>query len=126
MSPDNLTNYVPYNKLIKNTDEFKKLFYSYIQNDLELVQEMGEIIPFEKLLDFLYVFAGRTLKIPETKVMLNCLRDLDVYYSLQEKSNPQEITRLAQKYSVQTEKIKAIEYTIKSFLAIKESLISPE
>ena len=126
MSPDNLTNYVPYNKLIKNTDEFKKLFYSYIQNDLELVQEMGEIIPFEKLLDFLYVFAGRTLKIPETKTKLNCLRDLDVYYSLQEKNTPQEITRLAQKYSVQTEKIKAIEYTIKSFLAIKESLISPE
>jgi len=126
MSPDNLTNYVPYNKLIKNTDEFKQLFYAYVENELELVQELGELIPFEKLLDFLYVFAGRTIKIPETKTMLNCLRDLDVYYSLQEKNTPQEITRLAQKYGVQTEKIKSIEYTIKSFLAIKESLISSE
>lgn len=126
MSPDNLVNYIPYNKLTKNTDEYKELFFTYMSKELDSVVEMGHVIPFDNLVDFLYVFAGKTIKIPEPRVVLNCFRALDIYFSLIEKDNHQEVVRLAQKYSIPTDKVKTIQNNVRLVLEEKNPSIKTE
>lgn len=127
MSADNLTNYIPYDKLIKETDEYKQLFFKYMEKEYDLIHEMGQLINFKELIDFLYVFAGRTIKVPEPKVVLSCLRNLDIYFALKDKEQPSaDITRLSQKYSISTDKVKNIFYVVSSMVELDSMKIFEE
>lgn len=124
MSADNLTNYVPYDKLIKETEEYKQLFFKYMEKEYDLIHEMGQLINFKELIDFLYVFSGRTIKVPDPKVILSCLRNLDIYLSLKDKEQPaQDVNRLAQKYSITADKVKNIFYVVSTMVEIDKMKI---
>lgn len=127
MSADNLVNYIPYDKLIKETDEYKQLFFKYMEKEYELIHEMGQLINFKELMDFLYVFSGRAIKIPDPKVILSCLRNLDIYFTLKDKEQPSaEINRMAQKYSISTDKVKNIFYVVSSMVELDNMKIFEE
>ena len=105
---ENFLNYIPYNKVMNFDKEgYLKDFLVYIATKHSLLPEMAEVIPPEQLFNFLFAFAGQTIHIPEQKVILDAFRDMDIFDSLVINSNFSEVQRLATKYQVSTQTIRA-------------------
>lgn len=106
---ENFLNYIPYTKLTDlNKKDYLKTFLVYIANKHSILPEMAEVLSPEQLFNFLFVFSGQLLIIPDQKAIIEAFRDLDIFNSLVTSSNYSEIQRLADKYQLTTQTIKAI------------------
>ena len=104
-----LSELVPYNNMSqKSAKKVAEDFVKYAGEKYYLIPELAELLNHEQLLNFLYVFAGQSLTIPDQKKILNSFRDLDIYYSICSNPTNTEITRLTIKYDTSFQNIKTI------------------
>jgi hypothetical protein len=107
---ENFLSYIPYNKLVDlDNKEYLEAFIKYVSNKHSLLPEMAGILSPEQLLNFLFIFSGQLLSIPDQKTILATFKDLDIFFSLTTNPTSSEIQRLASKYqtTIQTVKVTA-------------------
>jgi hypothetical protein len=106
---ENLLNYIPYNKLLDlSNDEQFKAFLVYVSGKNSLIPELAKILPPKILLEFLFIFSGQELGIPEKKSVITAFRDIDIYFCLEKTPTIAEMTRLAGKYNTTPQTVKAV------------------
>lgn len=99
---DKLTDLLPYSIAYTKIKEksFQKDFLKYVSAKHSLIPDFVTVIPFNSLLKFLYVFEGKKVLIPNKKLILNAIRNLDIYYSLKKRPTKKEADKILKKYSI--------------------------
>lgn len=69
------------------------------------LRELASILPKEAIFNFLYVFSGQKLIVPDSHVLYNTVRDLHIYNQLKDNNNPNEIANLAAKFKMTTQTV---------------------
>lgn len=105
---ENLLNYIPYSKLANlESKEYLEAFFGYVSHKHSLLPELAEIMPTEQLFKFLFAYAGQTINVPDQKVILGAFRDLDIFKSLTDDPSYTEVSRLADKYQLAVQTVRA-------------------
>ena len=73
-----------------------------------LIPELYEIFGHDKLLDFLELFAGTTIKVPSRDVLARAIRDVYVYVLLSREDNPDNVSFLAKRYEIDRDTVRQI------------------
>lgn len=107
---ESIIDILPYNtKQYKiNEEEYAKAFLIYSVGKLSLLPELYKIMPFDIIMKLLYLYAGQPLVIPDTNIIKQAIRDLDIYYSLVNNPTNSEISKLSELYSTSPQNIKWI------------------
>lgn len=119
---EKVLNFLPFKPVSKSAEqELYKDLLVYVGEKFDILPELFQILSVDVLLKFLYVFSGKTIKIPEKRLVTQALRDLDIFYCYSKTPTKIEITRLSKKYSVTPQNIT----TIINKVAKKLNKISP-
>lgn len=76
----------------------KEMFY-YVYNNT-LIPELFELLGEELAVEFIQVFSGTKLKVPNYKKILDLKRNLEIYETLNAASGNFAVQELAKKYNV--------------------------
>ena len=99
-----------------NEAEFLKALLVYLGSKISLLPELADILPVEKILVFLNVFAGQKLIIPEKSVIEEGLKDISIYFSLSLNPTTEEVMRLARLHNLTPQTIRGTTEKISSLL----------
>lgn len=97
-------------------EEFLRALLVYLGNKVSLLPELINIMPVEKVLSFLNVFAGQKLIIPEKGVVEGGLKDISIYFSLSLNPTTEEVMRLARLHNLTPQTIRGVTEKISSLL----------
>lgn len=105
-----LMEYVPFPNQLYKIDQnmFSESLLNYMADKVTFIHELSSIMELPEILDFLYVFSGKTIIVPDAKTIRTAIRDLDIFFCLDKKDEPQEVARLAQKYGITQQAISSI------------------
>jgi hypothetical protein len=83
---------------------------------VSLLPELAAILPVNKVLLFLNVFAGQKLIIPEKVIVEEGLKDISIYFSLILNPSTEEVMRLARMHNLTPQTIRGAVEKISTLL----------
>lgn len=110
-------NSTTYKKKFESGKKFdvRVLFLALLNSDAySVLPEIYEVFGREQTLKFLDVFAGSTIKVPTRKKLQECIRDVDIFCTLEYTKHPPTKKELADQYDLSESSIKEIYKRVKS------------
>jgi len=106
---EKIQDFLPFIYRLKITEEeFYADLLLYTGDKFDVLPELTKILPLNSLLKFLYIFAGKTIRIPEKRLLSLALRDLDIYYSYVNSPQKLELNRLSKKYNITSQNVLSV------------------
>jgi hypothetical protein len=114
----NLQRFMPFDSPGYKVDpkEYLRAVLLYIGNKCTLLPELLDVFSLEDTLLFLHVFSGQKITIPKRKQMEEGLKDIAIYFAVNNNSSLEEINKLAKMNDVTPQTIKLITEKIAKLL----------
>src|SRR3974390_1647107 len=110
LASEKLLDYTPFPKSLSSVSkkEYSEAFLIYVSGKVSLLPELATLLPFDVLVNFLYAFSGQTIEIPDQKSIENAIRDINIFFNVENNPSSDEIKEIAKRYSMPVQSVTLI------------------